>query len=51
MKLEDAFEVARKEHEKALHSPYIKYPVAYALYKAWRWADYNAKKQEKAENQ
>lgn len=46
--LEYAFEVAQREYDKTLRSPYVKYPVAYALYKAWRWADAKAKKEEKA---
>lgn len=47
MTLADAFKVAQKEYDKAVRSPYIKWPVAYALYKAWRWADSKCKKQSK----
>lgn len=46
--LEYAFEVARKELEKSLRSPYVKFPVAHALYNTWLWADSKARREEKA---
>lgn len=46
--LEEAFEVARKELEKSLRLPYVKFPVAHALYNTWLWADSKARREEKA---
>lgn len=39
MDIEKAINLLRKEYEKVVHSPYIRNPLAYALYSVWKIAD------------
>lgn len=39
MDLEKAIELLRKEYERAKHIPYVKRPLAWALFQVWKKAD------------
>lgn len=39
MTIEQAINLLKSEYEKAKDSPFVKSPVAYALYKVWKIAD------------
>lgn len=39
MTLEQAITLLRKQYEKAKRSPYVKSPLAWALYQVWKIAD------------
>lgn len=51
MTLEQAIEKLKEEYEKALKSEYIHSPLAYALYKTWRYVDNREKKKKRKVNQ
>lgn len=50
MTLQKAIELLEAEYEKAKNIPFVRNPVAYALYKVWRMADekrkYNSKSKQ-----
>lgn len=39
MTLEQAIELLRKEYERAKHIPYVKRPLAWALFQTWKKVD------------
>lgn len=45
MTLEDAIKRLKKEYEKAKANPYVRDPVAFALYQTWKVADNRFKKE------
>lgn len=39
MKLVDALDKVIEEYDKADRNTYIRKPISYALYQAWKWCD------------
>lgn len=37
--IEDAIEMLKKQYEKALTNPFVRDPLAYALYQTWKLFD------------
>lgn len=46
MTLEQTIEKLKEEYEKAAKSEYVNKPLAYALYKTWRYVDNREKKKK-----
>ncbi len=44
MTFEQAISLLNKQYEKAIQSPYVKKPLAWALYQVWEMADKELKK-------
>lgn len=44
MKIEAALKKVREEYDKAVHLEFVRDPVAYALYQAWKEADSERRK-------
>ena len=42
----DAELMFEKLVEQAQQDPYIKKPIAWALYQTWKWADFNERERE-----
>ena len=49
MSIEKAIEILKHNYERALKIEYIHNPLAWALYKTWRFVDSKAKKTEGVE--
>lgn len=46
MTLETAIKKLRNDYERALSMPYVRKPLAYALYRVWREAELSTKERD-----